>query len=244
MGLALMNYSDAYGRQPPPETALRGGGPGGPASTGCGITSSYYDFNVHLWSERLLPYIEGATVYQRICFNAPAISPFVQPAPAVTYSYPNSGCGCTCASAVTTPMAAVIPAYVCPSAPMPSNPFKEYTTNWAHGMKAGGGACCWNVKRLNGALSYPGGLCYVSGDIKAFWQYAYHGGVAENTCLNEKAVFHDLQAGFPLAQITDGLTTTMYLMENAGRPSWWTRGSKWSGQPRGPDQVQPDCHQR
>ena len=92
MGLALMNYSDAYGRQPPPENALRGGGPGGPASTGCGITSCYYDFNVHMWSERLLAYMEGTTVYNRICFNSPAISPFVQPAPALTYTYPNSGC--------------------------------------------------------------------------------------------------------------------------------------------------------
>ncbi len=222
MGLALMNYCDAYGRQPPPENALRGGNCG-LKSTGCGIASNYYDFNVHFWSERLLAYMEGTTVYQKICFNSPAVSPWTNPHSSIAYTYPNSGCGCSCACAANTPTAAVIPAFVCPSAPMPSNPFKEYTFGWASGC----GLCSstsWNVTRLSGALSYPGGLCYVSGDIKAYWADVFHCGVCENKCLNEKSVFHDLQAGFPLELITDGLTTTMYLMENAGRPNWWTKG--------------------
>jgi prepilin-type N-terminal cleavage/methylation domain-containing protein len=223
MGLALMNYCDVYGRQPPPEDALRGG-QCGLASTGCGITSPYYDFNVHLWSERLLAYMEANTVYQKICFNAPAISPWAQPAPARTYTYPNSGCACTCACAATKPTAAIITTYVCPSAPRSANPFKEYMTNWASGKKAGGSACCWNVTRLSGALDYPGGLCYAGSHLRSNYSAIYRGGVCENACLNEKAVFHDLQAGFPLEQITDGLTTTMYLMENAGRPAWWTKG--------------------
>jgi prepilin-type N-terminal cleavage/methylation domain-containing protein len=226
MGLALMNYCDVYGRQPPPETCLRGGGPDGLKSTGCGITSCYYDFNIHLWSERLLAYMEGTTVYQRISFNAPAISPWTAPGLGTAYTYPNSGCPCTCPCAVNTPMAAVIPAFVCPSAPMTSNPFKEHTHNWGAGCGTGSlpKSCCWSPTRLSGALSYPGGVCAASGDIKCYWIYGYHGGVSENTCLTEKAIFHDLQAGFPLQQITDGLTTTMYLMENAGRPAWWTKG--------------------
>jgi prepilin-type N-terminal cleavage/methylation domain-containing protein len=223
IGLALMNYSDSFGRQPPPSTELRGGGPNGPKSTGCGITSCYYDFNIHYWSEKLLAYMEGSTVYQRICFNAPAISPWSWSGAA--YTYPNSGCACTSACAATTPTAQVISAYVCPSAPLPANPFKEHTHDYAAGCcshEAGGNWC--GICRLNGALSYPGGFCAVSGDIKCYYTFAFHCGVAENTCINEKAVFHDLQAGFPLEQITDGLSTTIYLTENAGRPQWWTQG--------------------
>ncbi|HEX4069630.1 MAG TPA: DUF1559 domain-containing protein [Planctomycetaceae bacterium] len=225
MGLALMNYCDSFGRQPPPYTELRGGGPDGLKSLGCGITSCYYDFNIHFWSERLLPYMEATTIYQRICFNAPPISPWTSPYNSLAYTYVNSGCYCACPRASCAPTAAVIPTYVCPSAPMPSNPFKEYTFNWAAACgKAGPAGCGWNVTRLSGALSYPGGLCYAGSHLRTNWSATYKGGTCENACLNEKAVFHDLQAGFPLEQITDGLTTTMYLMENAGRPAWWTKG--------------------
>ncbi len=92
MGLALMNYCDSFGRQPPPYTELRGGGPDGLKSLGCGITSCYYDFNIHFWSERLLPYMEATTIYHRMCFNAPPISPWTSPYNSLAYTYVNSGC--------------------------------------------------------------------------------------------------------------------------------------------------------
>ena len=165
MGLALMNYCDVYGRQPPPETALRGGNCG-LATTGCGIASNYYDFNVHLWSERLLAYMEASPVYNRICFNAPAISPWTNPYSHATYGYANSGCACTCPNAASTPTAAAIPAFVCPSAPIPPTRLRSTRLAGRKGCRLNS-SCCWNVTRLSGALSYPGGLCYVGGDIRA-----------------------------------------------------------------------------
>ena len=89
------------------------------------------DFNLHTWGERLLPFMEADTVYRRICMNAPIFSPIcLTCAPCgQKYCYPNSGCPCD-PCAAKRPAAAVIPTYVCPSAPRAANPFVERNQGW------------------------------------------------------------------------------------------------------------------
>jgi hypothetical protein len=36
---------------------------------------NHADANVHVWGERLLQFMEGTTVYSKICMNAPIFSP-------------------------------------------------------------------------------------------------------------------------------------------------------------------------
>ena len=236
MGLALMNYCDVTaGHQPPPAVIL-GGGNCGLKSVGSGISSNYYDFNIHFWTEQLLPYVEASTVHNRICFNSPWNSPFKCPATGRCYTYRNSGCACVCPAATCTPMAAVIPAFVCPSAPLSSNPFKEYTVGAdddARGCKVVASSS-WCVTRLNGALSYPGGFCSTGSALRAYYRYAANAGVCPGSgCApssRDDGAFDGPAGGWALSQITDGLTTSIYLMENAGRPQWWTAEERavWS----------------
>ena len=229
IGLALMNYVDVAGRFPPPTTLLMGG-QCGVHSNGGGIDSNYYDFNVHLWSEKLLPYLEASSVYDRICFNSPFVSPFTCPKTGRVYTYPNSGCSCVCPAAKCTPVAAVIPAYVCPSAPLTANPFTEYNVG-ADDFGGGSGdfaSCQWCVIRLSGALSYPGGFCTPGSTMLAYYRYAVNGGVCPGSgcCASARddGAFSENGVGWTLQQITDGLSTTIYNMENAGKPQWWTKG--------------------
>ena len=85
------------------------------------------DYNLHTWPERLLPFVEANTVYNRICMNTPIFSPIcLSGVPCPTkYSFANSGCPCIDPCASTRPAAAVIPSYVCPSSPRTQNPFVE-----------------------------------------------------------------------------------------------------------------------
>ena len=51
--------------------------------------------------------------------------------------------------AASTPAAAVIPVYVCPSSPRNANPFKEHTQCWS-------GMTGFSPTRLMGVLRLPG----------------------------------------------------------------------------------------
>src|SRR5580698_3625763 len=95
----------------------------------CGTPGSNFDLNYHNWLSWLLPYMEAGTVYNRIDQNSPLFSPWsvTQGAYTATYTSQNSGCPCVNPCAAATPLAAVIPTFLCPSAPRNSNPFKEHT---------------------------------------------------------------------------------------------------------------------
>ena len=124
------------------------------------------DYNLHTWPERLLPFVEANTVYDRICMNAPIFSPIcLSGVPCATkYTFANSGCPCLDPCAYNRPAAAVIPTYVCPSSPRTQNPFVEVNAIYQPCFP------CFAFKRVNGALDYQG-LCEI--DAPANWFYAH-----------------------------------------------------------------------
>jgi prepilin-type N-terminal cleavage/methylation domain-containing protein len=220
VALAAQNYHDVNKQFPLP----LGGMTSGINQPGCcnlggsgGVHACTCDPNFKSWSSQLLPFLEATTVYSRIDQNSPLWSaPFSMPAgptsSARTYTYKNSGCPCTDACAATRPVAAVIPAFACPSAPRPSNPFKEHTY----------GFTCWNrcsftFCRLSGATDYTI-ICGYGGCL-CNW-YTTSGG--KSVC--GFGIFNCDFPGVPIEQIYDGTSTTIFCVENAGRPSLWIRG--------------------
>ena len=181
------------------------------------------DYNLHTWPERLLPFVEANTVYNRICMNAPIFSPICLsgvPCPA-KYTFANSGCPCIDASASTRPAAAVIPSYACPSCPRTQNPFIEGNATYEFCLMS-----CFGFKRLHGALDYQG-LCDMAAYANAF--YARSRGISGGESIGATGMFHNLLTnlcGLSIEQITDGTSTTLFCTEMAGRPDCWTRGGK------------------
>ena len=224
IGLAALNYIDVNGCFPLVDSDIYNQNtPSATKPCHCGQAGCYNDWNLHMWGERLLPFLEATTVYNRIDFNSPIMSPWVSICPAETYSSKNSGSLCTscyayCACAQSTPGAAVIPAYVCPSAPRSQNPFVE---QWQ-----GENQCHFPSKadfiftRLAGALDYQG-LCGWGSPLSTYWQYGFNNGVG---AFCSKGAFHDTIGGYKIERIVDGTSTTLYLSEIAGRPNWWTKG--------------------
>jgi prepilin-type N-terminal cleavage/methylation domain-containing protein len=194
---------------------------------GCGVKGPYNDMNVHMWGEWLLPHLEATTVYNRINQNAPIFSPIVASTPQnpQTYTFKNSGCACTCACASSTPAAAVIPAFVCPSCPRIANPFTDKAQCW--------NCCCsWaQFTRLQGASDYQGINGYHH--CVECW-YAANGGknIAQTGFMVCPSV-----APYSMTPelITDGLPTTIMFTEMAGRPSLYVRGG--CGTPNGKQSV-------
>jgi prepilin-type N-terminal cleavage/methylation domain-containing protein len=245
IALATHNYNDVNNQFPPASTVLYnagtycGSGPyvctygvptgslqacfcGTSYSLGCGGPGRN-DYNLHTWPERLLPFVEGTTVYNRICMNAPIFSPVcLSGAPCPTkYTFKNSGCPCSDACAPARPAAAVIPSYACPSSPRTQNPFVEGNSVYEYCLMS-----CFGFKRLHGALDYQG-LCNLDAYANAF--YAKTRGIGSGQGTGPTGVFHDFLTnlcGLTMEQITDGTSTTLFCTELAGKPDCWTRGGK------------------
>jgi hypothetical protein len=179
---------------------------------------------MHTWGMSLLPYMEATTVYNKIDQNSPLFSPITICSPiSVTYTYHNSGCIASCSCAASTPAAAVIPAFVCPSTPRTQNPFTEKTQCWDCSISSING-----MTRLNGANDYRV-WCRISGCAKAYYDFVT--GVCQNcngvTKAGHKGVFSDAQF-LTFDQIVDGTSTTILMTEIGGRPDLWARGVKKS----------------
>ena len=75
MALAAHNYHDVNLMFPPALTVILGPKLGPIFCGPCGPYFPYDDPNLHVWGERLLPFIEATTIYNKICMNAPIYSP-------------------------------------------------------------------------------------------------------------------------------------------------------------------------
>ena len=226
IALAAHNYHDIYNRFPPAWTTLY--------NVNCccvccsGIPACRNCYNEHTWPEHLLPYVEATTVYNRICMNAPIFSPICLKSWScpVTFTAANSGCPCVNACATTRPAAAVIPTYVCPSAPRNTNPFIDKNQFWY----------CWlpgaEFQRMYGAMDYAG-LDVFGGWTWYYWRvvtgkplgttYGPDNGASDHgvfACpglgLGPKGP-NNGSAGVSIEQITDGTSTTIFCTEQAGR---------------------------
>jgi prepilin-type N-terminal cleavage/methylation domain-containing protein len=185
------------------------------------------DVNIHMWGERLLPYLEASNVYNRIDLNSPAYSPLTTCSKlgcgtAVTYTALNSGGCCTCPSSPGTlrPVAQVIPAFVCPSAPRTANPFLEQSAFWdcliapAAGLQPTFPPIYAGASDYNAVNNYCGGL-------KDFYNQVAGGGERDN-----HGILNFDNTPIKIEQVVDGTSTTILAAELAGRPDLWERGVK------------------
>jgi prepilin-type N-terminal cleavage/methylation domain-containing protein len=218
----------------------------------CGAAGPNFDLNYHNWLSWLLPYMEANTVYNRIDQNSPLFSPWSVTTGAcgytATFTFQNSGCSCTNACAAATPLAAAIPAFVCPSSPRTSNPFKEHTYelfSCCGGALTGSCHCgpCYKICRLDGASDYGG----INGFHRALccW-YKANGGLVDRSkhkvCGVLACPSNSCEAGgaggIAIEQITDGSSTTLLSVEMAGKPDLWIKGVKTAMSPASPSPVQ------
>lgn len=232
IGLAEHNYHDIHKSFTPAYltvgTAI-GGVPCGP----CG--SARLDMNYHNWLSFLLPYMEATTIYDKIDQNSPLMSPWCSPI-GQKWTYKNSANTCPscatayCPCAAATPIAQVVAAFVCPSAPRASNPFLDTTC-------LNGGCPAWQFTRLSGAVDYGsiqgyhgcllpwftanGGLDNGShhrcGVLICPTNIADNCGGAPNSAATPNV---------PIECIRDGSSTTLLSEEMAGKPDYWIRGKK------------------
>jgi prepilin-type N-terminal cleavage/methylation domain-containing protein len=251
VALAAQNYHDVNNQFPPASTVIYNastycGSP--PFVCTCGVATGFMqacycgtcysvgtagtvgrnDYNLHTWPERLLPFVEGNTVYSQICMNSPIFSPIcLSGAPCPTkYTFANSGCPCVDSSASTRPAAAVIASYVCPSCPRTQNPFVEGNATYEYCLIY----CrtCFGFKRLHGALDYQG-LCNIDAYANAFYDHTR--GTPGGLSIGPKGLFNSFLSNFcglSIEQIIDGTSTTLFCTEMAGRPDCWTRAGKGS----------------
>jgi prepilin-type N-terminal cleavage/methylation domain-containing protein len=233
IGLAAHNYHDVNQSFPPAFTLLLQRCslpmyelcPGQPCSGYC-----YTDANVHVWGERLLPFMEGTTVYSKICQGAPIFSPACLAAfGAAKYCAPNSGSCCSVGP--TRPAAQIIAAYLCPSTPRNTNPFKEFGLM----TEFTGGPCGGAPPYYAAGSDYTALSCYSCGLVSAYDslvpptdpQIAGAGGcVVRSGVLNWRSLRSGTTAAVSIEQVVDGTSTTIFCAELAGRPDLWVRGKK------------------
>jgi prepilin-type N-terminal cleavage/methylation domain-containing protein len=197
----------------------------------CGaITSCHYDFNLHTWGEKLLPYIEATTVYNKIDQNSSIQSPhnYTWSGGSQCFTYKNAACACTpCAQ--NYPASSVIPTFVCPSCPRVANPFLEQPV-WTCCPAVNGGTVT-NIqfwpKKLMGASDYRGLSKVYHACDKNYWLYltgkskAPCGETAMANCNNSKV---SIAGTVSIDKITDGTSTSVLFTEIAGCPDLWIRG--------------------
>jgi prepilin-type N-terminal cleavage/methylation domain-containing protein len=226
LGLAATSYTGIFQRFPPGRVTVYkclNGCTCPPGSCSCGQAGTYNDLNFHSWGQLLLPMIEGCAVYQRIDENSPLWSPWCCPLTGAKYTSVNSGNPCTDPCSAARPAAGVIPMFACPSAPRLANPFKEH-------MQCYECKFCFtcNLIRTAGAFDYQA-ICRYGGCAGAYYAWLVYGCWCK--CIpggQRLAVMNDCFAGPRPECILDGLSTTIYVPEVAGRPDLWARGAKKS----------------
>ena len=153
--------------------------------------------------------------------------------------------------AAKRPVAQVIPSYACPSAPRISNPFREhlYMFGACCGayVKCHPGPAFTNIYRLSGAADYMAvdsikdalqtWICCVvdtpctrckcgSPGCKNPYPDAKHKSPHCGALFCFRGLGHNSSPGVSIDQITDGTSTTILCVENAGKPDLWIRGVK------------------
>jgi prepilin-type N-terminal cleavage/methylation domain-containing protein len=245
LALAEHNYHDIYNQLTPAWTytwpcltpcfgnnacaGLPPAGTPGYNQNFCSPDSWWSCINWHFWGERLLPMIGATTVYNRICFSQPMLAPCCEHGPVPVpcticnpivppYTYKNITCPTQDPCSATRPGAAVIPTFLCPSAPRTVNPFVE-TSEFACPQPC----VKWIIPALAGASDYqsPGGYqTYGCRGLSAAYRIL-NGGVPERS---GASALNIIEMSVSFDKITDGTSTTILVAELAGRPDLWIRG--------------------
>ena len=222
MGLAAHNYHD-INKCFPPSFLLVDGPILGSLGFGCVTPCLPDNPNIHMWGERMLPYLEATTVYNRICQNGPIISPSDGSAVGLPkYTQQNSG-GC-CTVGQTRPAAAIIPAFACPSSPRINNPFKEI--GFVHCQFSCVVSPCFYPIFWAGASDYTA-INVVCGGLRKAYRFATTGCACKcDQICSESVLTNNIEEVVSIDMITDGTSTSLFCAELAGRPDLWQRGTK------------------
>jgi prepilin-type N-terminal cleavage/methylation domain-containing protein len=178
------------------------------------------DPNTHVWSEKLLPFLEANSVYSRICMNGPIFAPVDLTASHLAkYCQTNAGgCSSVCPPGRSRAAAAVIPAYVCPSAPRSANPFLEKSSAYCTLQPI---FPCQFPVYWAGASDYTA-VNWTAGGLPEYYKCVVgHAEVCRFGVINNRPMQY-----VTIDQITDGTSTTLFCAELAGRPDLWQKGVK------------------
>jgi prepilin-type N-terminal cleavage/methylation domain-containing protein/prepilin-type processing-associated H-X9-DG protein len=219
MALAAHNYHDVN-KYLPPSFLLNVGPILTSLQFSCGNCCPD-NIDIHVWGERLLPFLEANTVYTQICMNGPIFAPICSCSVGLPkYTQANSG-GC-CTVGLTRPAAKVIPGFACPSSPRSTNPFKEFSLVGCLLCQAG---VPLFPHYLAGASDYQGINTFCKPGLQCVYRLATTG------CLNkcdqkccEGVMTNNVREAVSIDMITDGTSTTIFCGELAGRPDLWVRG--------------------
>jgi prepilin-type processing-associated H-X9-DG protein len=166
------------------------------------------DSNIHTWSERILPYLDQANVYNGINFNAA-----IGAANLDLTGLPTAWDGATYPGAdhSVASLNAVIPAYVCPSAPHASDKVETYNDDWLGEPGGAGGASGLTIYYGGGALDYTAMADWIANDR--------FGGDGLIDIEPIGAISND---GFKISAVTDGTSNTILLGEHSapGSQEW------------------------
>jgi hypothetical protein len=180
---------------------------------------SQADANIHTWVERILPYMDQKNVYEGINFRIPmytgdplgTVPPAViaNPSGATTYSNasPNQNIGPMHAQ---TSLNAVIPAFICPSAPHTGTKVQPYIDDWlTDGYSV-------TVYHQGGVLDYTPLADWLSSDL--------NGGQGLLDFEGDPGT-----SGIKIGQIVDGTSNTFILGEHSAPGSMeWVLGKPLS----------------
>lgn len=207
IGLALHNYHDNYQVFPLAYSWALGAQLA--AALGDDQNSPYETFNLHGYTEFILPYIDQGPIYNLINFQVAAFSPFSLAAigladPAYTQTFDNQQY-----------TSQIVPPYICPSAPR-SAPKGPVNTSLGLGLPV-------NIP----GLASVGAACDYSptgGPRSGFNNQV----IAPVAVENERAGMIQNDSNMTVTKVTDGTSNTIALGEMAGRNSLWRKGKKIS----------------
>lgn len=195
IGLGMHNYHETYGRFPPAYTL--GTGPNLSNLFGGTQRATVDDYNIHLYTEFLLPYIDQAPLYNQINFSHIYCSPMnLGAVGGPNYTAPNQ-----------TATQTAIQVYLCPSTPRTNNSFDA-------SLDTGAGVLTWKT----------GGMDY--SPLGGMYSTLYNTYVSPTRPQSNRAgVFSDDNgSGLRIEHITDGSSSTFALMELAARNDEYRRG--------------------
>ena len=224
IGLAFHNYHDVYGRfaaawsanaMQDSDTAMYGSPAYFTIGEGPGPRdAANVDPNIHTWTERILPYLDQANVYNAIDFNV-----MIGGGDNTLSTTPGDY---TAGGSPNSVLTSVIPAYICPSAPHAGNQITPYRDDWLSGADANYTSEVWYG---GGVLDYTAMAAWDEFDAGAFDALGLKrvtDGVLDIEFSEGTSGSSD---GVKIAAITDGTSNTLLLGEHSAPNSdTWANG--------------------